>query len=91
MIGDAFDRADKIVVVVAERRGARQQRDVRVLDELGDRRVDPIGGRPIPDQSSIDAEGVSTEMRRLLTHDDACAGLGSRASGGQPGRTGTDY
>ena len=63
MIGDPFDRTYQIVVVVAERRRARKQRDVRTLRELGDRPIDPISGRPVVDRSNIDTEEMSAKMR----------------------------
>ena len=76
-----FQQADGVAVVIAERRGARQQRDVGLRRQVGDLVIGPIAGRGTVDGLALEAQRAAQGGAFVDQHD-ATAGFAGGARRG---------
>ena len=90
MIGDALEQPDEIAVVVAERGGSRQQRDLGERRELAHDSGEPRSGIDTIDRR-VTADEAAAEHRILVAQHDSGAGMRGGASGGEARGTRADH
>ena len=91
MIRDPFDQADEIVREPTERRGARQQRDVRMPAESVQCLPEPCRSRPAVDVGSRLCQQRPSGLRLLIAQHDARTARRGGKRCRQPGGTGADH
>ncbi len=90
VVGDLLAEAEQVLVVVADRRGARHQGDVRQPAELGQGGGQPVPGRlAVDDHGGLGEEGAAGFGILVRQHDGGTGAAGGER-GGEAGRAGAD-